>query len=99
MFYMQEINRSFLIPRVMIAWLALMAASVSSAQSAREVRGAEAVRPVFGPAPLAVSPRVGHILIQLVNAHHQPIDQGTVQVTVPATKPQPAVHLRSEFSL
>ena len=29
------------------------------------------------------------ILIQLVNANHQPIDQGTVQVTVPAAKPQP----------
>jgi hypothetical protein len=70
--------------------------------------------PVFGPAALAVSPRVGHIhvtvddatwhwadasgnpviiqglppgrhkiLIQLVNANHQPIDQGTVQVTIP----------------
>ena len=65
--------------------------------------------PVFGPAALAVSPRVGHIhvtvddaawhwadasgnpviinglapgphtvLIQLVNADHQPIDEGTV---------------------
>src|SRR5205814_298059 len=67
--------------------------------------------PVFGPATLAVSPRIGHIhvtvddatwhwadasgvpviiqrlppgqhkiLIQLVNANHQPIDQGTIQV-------------------
>jgi hypothetical protein len=76
--------------------------------------------PVFGPAALAVLPRIGHIhvtvdeaawhwadasgnpviiqglapgrhkiLIQLVNANHQPIDQGTVQVTVPAAKPQP----------
>ena len=76
--------------------------------------------PVFGPAALAVSPRVGHIhvtvddapwhwadasgnpviinglapgphkiLIQLVNANHQPIDEGTVQVTVPAAKPEP----------
>lgn len=27
------------------------------------------------------------VLIQLVNANHQPIDQGTVQVTVPAAKP------------
>ncbi len=75
--------------------------------------------PVFGPAALAVSPRVGHIhvtvddatwhwadasgvpviiqglpsgphkiLIQLVNANHQPIDQGTVQVTVPARRPE-----------
>ena len=70
--------------------------------------------PVFGPAALAVSPRIGHIhvtvddapwhwadasgnpviinglppgrhkiLIQLVNADHQPMDQGTVQFTVP----------------
>lgn len=74
--------------------------------------------PVYGPAALAVSPRIGHthvtvddapwhwadasgnpviiqnlppgphkILIQLVNANHQPIDQGTVQVTIPAAKP------------
>jgi hypothetical protein len=73
------------------------------------------IAPLFGPAALTVSPRVGHIhvtvdgtiwhwadasgvpviiqglspgqhkiLIQLVNANHQPIDQGTVQVTVPA---------------
>ncbi len=73
--------------------------------------------PVFGPAALALTPRIGHIhvtvddatwhwadvsgvpviiqrlapgqhkiLIQLVNANHQPIDQGTVQVTVPAAK-------------
>jgi len=79
--------------------------------------------PVFGPAALAVSPRVGHIhvtvddatwhwadasgnpviiqglapgrhkiLIQLVNANHQPIDQGTVQVTVPPAKPRPEAH-------
>jgi hypothetical protein len=79
--------------------------------------------PVYGPAALAVSPRVGHIhvtvddatwhwadasgnpiilnglppgphkiLIQLVNADHQPIDQGTVQVTVPAAKPQVEAH-------
>jgi hypothetical protein len=70
--------------------------------------------PVFGPAALAVSPRVGHIhvtvddapwhwadasgepviimglppgrhkiLIQLVNANHKPIDQGTIEVTLP----------------
>jgi len=76
--------------------------------------------PVYGPAALAVSPRVGHIhvtvddaswhwadasgnpviiqglapgrhkiLIQLVNANHQPIDQGTVQLTIPAAKPRP----------
>jgi hypothetical protein len=32
------------------------------------------------------------ILIQLVNANHQPIDQGTVQVTVPTAKPQPEAH-------
>lgn len=74
--------------------------------------------PVFGPAALAVSPRIGHIhvtvddapwhwadasggpvilnglapgrhkiLIELANANHRPIDQGTVQVTVPAAKP------------
>jgi len=76
------------------------------------------ILPVFGPAALAVSPRIGHIhvtvddapwhwadasgnpviinglapgahkiLIQLVNANHQPIDQGTVQFTMPAAKP------------
>jgi hypothetical protein len=77
--------------------------------------------PVFGPAALAVSPRVGHIhvtvddaswhwadtsglpviiqglppgshkvLIELVNANHQPIDRSTVQVTVPPAKhPEP----------
>jgi hypothetical protein len=79
--------------------------------------------PVFGPAALAVSPRIGHIhvtvddapwhwadasgnpviinglpvgphkiLIQLVNANHQPIDQGTVQLTMPAVKPRPEAH-------
>jgi hypothetical protein len=79
--------------------------------------------PVYGPAALAVSPRIGHIhvtvddapwhwadasgnpviiqglspgrhkiLIQLVNANHQPIDHGTVEVTVPAAKPQPEAH-------
>jgi len=72
------------------------------------------VVPVYGPAALAVSPRVGHIhvtvddatwhwadaggnpviingllpgphkvLIQLVNADHQPIDEGTVRLTIP----------------
>jgi len=75
--------------------------------------------PVFGPAALAVSPRIGHIhvtvddstwhwadasgnpiiinglppgphkiLIQLVNANHQPIDQGTVLVTISAAMPR-----------
>jgi Family of unknown function (DUF6130) len=79
--------------------------------------------PVFGPAALAVSPRIGHIhvtvddapwhwadasgdpviinglppgrhkiLIQLTNATHQPIDQGTVQVAVPVAKPRPEAH-------
>jgi hypothetical protein len=79
--------------------------------------------PVFGPAALAVSPRIGHIhvtvddatwhwadasgnpviindlgpgqhkiLIQLVNANHQPIDQGTVQFTIPAAKPRTQAH-------
>lgn len=79
--------------------------------------------PVFGPAALAVSPRIGHIhvtvddatwhwadasgnpviinglapgrrkiLIQLVNANHQPLDPGAVQFTVPAAKPQPEAH-------
>jgi hypothetical protein len=79
--------------------------------------------PVFGPAALAVSPRIGHIhvtvddatwhwadasgvpviinglapgrhkiLIQLVNANHQPMDQGTVQFTMPAAKPQAEAH-------
>jgi hypothetical protein len=77
------------------------------------------IAPVFGPAALAVSPRVGHIhvtvddatwhwadasgipviiqglslgphkvLFELVNANHQPIDRGTVEVTVPAVKPR-----------
>jgi len=72
------------------------------------------VVPVYGPAALAVSPRVGHIhvtvddatwhwadasgnpviingllpgshkvLIQLVNADHQPIDERTVRLTIP----------------
>jgi hypothetical protein len=71
------------------------------------------LEPVFGPAALALSPRIGHIhvtvdgapwhwadasgnpviiqglapgphaiLIQLVNANHQPIDQGTVRFTI-----------------
>ena len=71
------------------------------------------VVPVYGPAALAVSPRVGHIhvtvddatwhwadasgnpviingllpgphkvLIQLVNADHRPIDEGTVRLTI-----------------
>ena len=71
------------------------------------------IAPVFGPAALAVSPRVGHIhvtvddatwhwadasgnpvivnglspgphkvLIQLVDANHQPIDEGTVRFTI-----------------
>jgi hypothetical protein len=81
------------------------------------------ILPVFGPAALAVSPRVGHIhvtvddaswhwadasgvpiiinglaagrhkiLVELVNANHQAIDQDTVQVTVPTAKPQPEAH-------
>jgi hypothetical protein len=81
------------------------------------------ILPVFGPAALAESPRIGHIhvtvedatwdwadasrepdiikglapgrhkiLIQLVNANHQPIDQATVQVTVPTAKPRPEAH-------
>ena len=75
------------------------------------------ILPVYGPAALAVSPRIGHvhvtvddapwhwadasagpvillgltpgphkILIELVNADHKAIDQGTVQVTVPLAK-------------
>jgi hypothetical protein len=36
-----------------------------------------------------LAPGQHKILIQLVNANHQPIDQGSVLVTVPATKPQP----------
>jgi hypothetical protein len=81
------------------------------------------ILPVFGPAALAVSPRIGHIhvtvddatwhwaeasgnpvsinglapgrhriLIQLVNANHQPIDQGTVQFTMHAAKPRQEPH-------
>jgi hypothetical protein len=77
--------------------------------------------PVFGPAALAVSPRIGHLhvtvddapwhwadasgnpiiinglppgrhklLIQLANANHHPMDQGTVEVTVPAARPAAA---------
>ena len=79
--------------------------------------------PVFGPAALAVSPRIGHIhvtvddapwhwadasgnpviinglppgrhkiLIQLVNADHQPMDQGTVQFTVPKISTEAGHH-------
>jgi len=81
------------------------------------------ILPVFGPAALAVTPRIGHIhvtvddaawhwadassvpviinglapgrhkiLIQLVNANHQPIDQSTLQVTVPPASPQTEAH-------
>jgi hypothetical protein len=81
------------------------------------------VAPVFGPAALAVSPRIGHVhvtvdnapwnwadasgapvivmrltpgqhklLIELVNANHQAIDQGTVQFTIPAAKPHAEGH-------
>lgn len=77
------------------------------------------ILPVYGPAALSASPRIGHIhvtvndatwhwadasgvpviingltpgpqkiLIQLVNANHRPIGQGTVQVVVPGTKPE-----------
>ena len=80
--------------------------------------------PVFGPAAIAVSPRIGHIHVtvddaachradasgepviimglapgphnipvELVSASHQPIDNGAVQVTMPAARsterPQP----------
>ena len=79
--------------------------------------------PVFGPAALATSPRVGHIhvtvddatwvwadasgqpvilngfpagphkvRIELENANHQLLDQGTVKFTVPTAKPQPEAH-------
>ena len=79
--------------------------------------------PVFGPAALAVSPRVGHVhvnvddapwvwadasgepvilnglppgrhqvLVELVNANHQPVDRGTGQVTVPAAMPHSEQH-------
>jgi hypothetical protein len=79
--------------------------------------------PVFGPAALAVAPRIGHlhvtvddapwhwadasgvpviinglapgrhkILIELVNANHRAIDQGTVEVTVPPAKPRLEAH-------
>ena len=89
--------------------------------------------PVFGPAALAVSPRIGHIhvtvdgapwhwadasgepliinglpagphkiMIQLVDANHQPLDQGTVQFTVPAKSTRGAAiqwpPTRSSFS-
>ena len=37
-------------------------------------------------------------LIQLVNANHQPIDQGMVQFTMPAAKQRREAHERSEFS-
>jgi hypothetical protein len=81
--------------------------------------------PVFGPAALGVTPRVGHIhvtvdgaawhwadasggpiiinglvpgrheiLVQLVNANHQPIDQGTVRITMPAARPEPSVGMQ-----
>ena len=52
------------------------------------------VVPVFGPAALAVSPRVGNIHVTvddaswvwadaMVTADHQPVDQEVVRVTVP----------------
>ncbi len=62
--------------------------------------------PVFGPAALAVSPRIGQLhvgvddatrpgrhklLIELVNAKHQATDRGTVQVTILPAKPHPEV--------
>ena len=81
------------------------------------------VVPVFGPAALAVSPRIGHIhvtvddapwhwadasgapvivmglapgrhklLIELVNANHQTIDRGTVQIAIPSAKPHAEGH-------
>jgi len=81
------------------------------------------ILPVYGPAALAVTPRIGHIhvtvddatwhwadasgnptilnglapgphkiLIELVNANHQPIDQGTVQFTMPAVTPRLEAH-------
>jgi hypothetical protein len=39
-----------------------------------------------------LAPGPHKILIQLVNANHQPIDQGTVQATIPAAKPRPEAH-------
>jgi hypothetical protein len=37
-------------------------------------------------------PGLHKILIQLVNANHRPIDQGTVQFTIPAAKPRSEAH-------
>ena len=39
-----------------------------------------------------LAPGPHKILIQLVNANHQPIDKGTVQITLPAAKPRPEAH-------
>ena len=39
------------------------------------------------------------ILIQLVNADHQPIDQGTVQLTVPPANPQPEAQSHSRLDV
>jgi len=39
-----------------------------------------------------LAPGPHKILIQLVNANHQPIDQGTVQFTMPAAKPRTETH-------
>jgi hypothetical protein len=39
-----------------------------------------------------LAPGPHKILIQLVNANHQPIDQGTVQFTMAAAKPRPEAH-------
>jgi len=48
---------------------------------------------------MGLAPGRHTILIPLVNANHYPIDQDTVQVTVPPAIPQPETHERSEFSL
>jgi hypothetical protein len=39
-----------------------------------------------------LTPGRHRILIELVNANHQTIDEGTVEVTVPSTKPRPEAH-------
>ena len=81
--------------------IACLVAASAAAQTARDVRGAAAVERLRNqsPARIGLAPGRHKILIHLVNANHQLIEQGTVQVTVPAAKPQAEAHQRSEVSL